>query len=250
MVDLFVLVSSIAAVVARPRHAGGAGGWPGCPVCGGVVGFRGYEGAVGFGWGCPLALPAHRAGARVLVLFVATLMDALVFERLAGAFDVSIHPVARRAVHPGGPERGPGGRDLLLRGPPPARGAAEALLRIYEDLRGLQGRLAIIQWVIVGLLAMLTVNFWQLQVLRGKYYRNLAENNRIRPVPIPAPRGLLFDRNGGVLVDNRHLQRRAQHRADRQPGLEHQTSASCARWMPRPSREALPEEGPAVSRVG
>jgi penicillin-binding protein 2 len=76
-------------------------------------------------------------------------------------------------------------------------------MRIYEDLRGLQGRLAIIQWVMVGLMGLLAVNFWQLQVLRGKYYRNLAENNRIRPVPIPAPRGLLFDRNGRVLVDNR-----------------------------------------------
>jgi len=76
-------------------------------------------------------------------------------------------------------------------------------VRIYEDLRGLQGRLAVIQWVMVGLMGLLVVNFWQLQVLRGKYYRNLAENNRIRPVPIPAPRGLLFDRNGRVLVDNR-----------------------------------------------
>ena len=76
-------------------------------------------------------------------------------------------------------------------------------MRIYEDLRGLQGRLAVIQWVMVGLMALLSVNFWQLQVLRGKYYRNLAENNRLRPVPIPAPRGLLFDRNGRVLVDNR-----------------------------------------------
>jgi len=76
-------------------------------------------------------------------------------------------------------------------------------MRIYEDLRGLQGRLAVIQWVMVGLMAMLVVNFWQLQVLRGKYYRSQAENNRIRPVAIPAPRGLLFDRNGRVLVDNR-----------------------------------------------
>src|SRR6185503_7085216 len=34
-------------------------------------------------------------------------------------------------------------------------------------------------------------------------YRDLAENNRLRTVPIPAPRGALFDRKGRILAENR-----------------------------------------------
>ena len=76
-------------------------------------------------------------------------------------------------------------------------------MRIYEDLRSLQSRLSVIKTVVVGALALLVVYFWHLQVVRGKYFRELAENNRIRSVPIPAPRGPIFDRNGRVLVENR-----------------------------------------------
>jgi penicillin-binding protein 2 len=76
-------------------------------------------------------------------------------------------------------------------------------VRIYEDLRSLQSRLSVIQTVIVGALVLLVAYFWHLQVVRGKYFRELAENNRIRAVPIPAPRGPIFDRNGRVLVENR-----------------------------------------------
>jgi penicillin-binding protein 2 len=76
-------------------------------------------------------------------------------------------------------------------------------VRIYEDLRALQSRLSVIKTVVVGMLALLLVYFWHLQVVRGKYFRDLAENNRIRAVPIPAPRGPIFDRNGRVLVENR-----------------------------------------------
>src|SRR4029079_13021164 len=46
-------------------------------------------------------------------------------------------------------------------------------------------------------------HFWQLQVLRGRHFRELAENNRRRMVPIAAPRGPLLDRNGRILVENR-----------------------------------------------
>ena len=76
-------------------------------------------------------------------------------------------------------------------------------MRIYEDLRVVQARLAVMQFLVVSLLAGLTAFFWYLQVLRGKYYRTLAESNRTRIVTIAAPRGTLLDRGGRVLVENR-----------------------------------------------
>ena len=76
-------------------------------------------------------------------------------------------------------------------------------MRIYEDLRVVQTRLAVVQYVILVLLALLAASFWHLQVLRHRYYRTLAENNRIRVVPIAAPRGPLLDRHGRPLVENR-----------------------------------------------
>lgn len=41
-----------------------------------------------------------------------------------------------------------------------------------------------------------------LQALRGDYYKNLAENNRVRVKPIAAERGLIYDRDGNQLIDN------------------------------------------------
>ncbi len=76
-------------------------------------------------------------------------------------------------------------------------------MRIYEDLRGLQRRVAVVQTLVVLGVLVVTVYFWHLQVLQGKKYRELAENNRIRSVPIPAPRGAFFDRNGRILAENR-----------------------------------------------
>lgn len=43
--------------------------------------------------------------------------------------------------------------------------------------------------------------FW-LQIVRGEYYRNLAEGNRIRTITVKAPRGVIYDRNGQLLVKN------------------------------------------------
>lgn len=44
---------------------------------------------------------------------------------------------------------------------------------------------------------------WYLQVLEGSRFRDMSEKNRIRVRPVAAPRGILFDRNGLTLVDNR-----------------------------------------------
>jgi penicillin-binding protein 2 len=76
-------------------------------------------------------------------------------------------------------------------------------MRIYEDLRVVQRRLGVVQAVVALAVAGLLGYFWHLQVIRGKYFRDLAENNRIRAVAIPAPRGPLFDRKGRILAENR-----------------------------------------------
>jgi penicillin-binding protein 2 len=52
------------------------------------------------------------------------------------------------------------------------------------------------------MIALLLLGFWKLQVLDYGYYSQLAERNRVRSVPVIAPRGRMLDREGRVLVDN------------------------------------------------
>jgi penicillin-binding protein 2 len=42
-----------------------------------------------------------------------------------------------------------------------------------------------------------------LQVVQGKYYETLADGNRIKLIPVMAPRGIFYDRNGLPMVSNR-----------------------------------------------
>ncbi len=62
-----------------------------------------------------------------------------------------------------------------------------------------------VQVVVVLLLTMLAVRLYLLQVVRGNYYAEIAQNQRIRLLPINAPRGIIFDRNGHPLVDSRPI---------------------------------------------
>jgi penicillin-binding protein 2 len=65
-----------------------------------------------------------------------------------------------------------------------------------------QGRLAVFSYAAVALTILLLTGFWKLQVLETGHYADLAERNRIRSIPIIAPRGRILDREGRVLVDN------------------------------------------------
>jgi len=56
--------------------------------------------------------------------------------------------------------------------------------------------------VIVGMLGLLLLGFWKLQVIDSDKYTQMAERNRVRSIPIIAPRGRMLDRDGRVLVDN------------------------------------------------
>jgi penicillin-binding protein 2 len=63
-------------------------------------------------------------------------------------------------------------------------------------------KLTAVQYGILLMMLVLVGGLWRLQVLGGDNWRVLAEQNRIRKVPILAPRGKLFDRDGRLLVDN------------------------------------------------
>jgi penicillin-binding protein 2 len=78
-------------------------------------------------------------------------------------------------------------------------------MKFEDSSQNLRGRLWIVQIFVVLLLLVLGVRLYYLQLVRGQYYGELAQNQRIRLLPIPAPRGVIFDRDGHPLVDSRPI---------------------------------------------
>ena len=65
-----------------------------------------------------------------------------------------------------------------------------------------ESRLTAAQYVILAIFLILAYRLWQLQVMRSNYYLLAAEKNRIRNIPVLAPRGKIVDRYGRTIVDN------------------------------------------------
>jgi penicillin-binding protein 2 len=65
-----------------------------------------------------------------------------------------------------------------------------------------QIKLSSAQYLVALVLLVLGAGLWRVQVLGASNYRVLAEQNRIRKVPVLAPRGRIFDREGRIIVDN------------------------------------------------
>lgn len=64
-------------------------------------------------------------------------------------------------------------------------------------------RVAILGGIALLAFALIFFRLWYLQVLSGDSYRAEANNNRVRPIKVQAPRGEIVDRDGRVLVENR-----------------------------------------------
>jgi len=74
----------------------------------------------------------------------------------------------------------------------------------FEDTsQNLRARLRFIQVLVIAMLGLLSIRLYVLQVVRHDKYAEIAENQRRRRLPIPAPRGMIFDREGRVIVDSR-----------------------------------------------
>ena len=66
----------------------------------------------------------------------------------------------------------------------------------------IQRRLPFLAGFIVLFTIVLLVRLWYLQAVKGDYYQEQAESNRIRPVKLRPPRGIIYDRYGRPLVEN------------------------------------------------
>ncbi len=76
-------------------------------------------------------------------------------------------------------------------------------MKLHDFSQNLSGRIGTIQVVGFILLAVLGVRLYHLQINQGSELAKRAQNQRIRVIKIPAPRGAIFDRNGKLLVDSR-----------------------------------------------
>jgi penicillin-binding protein 2 len=72
-----------------------------------------------------------------------------------------------------------------------------------EDRRGVATRLSILQYAAIAIFTVLALGFWVLQVVQHAKFEEMAENNHQRTLALRAPRGIVFDRDLKVLVENR-----------------------------------------------
>ncbi|MEO5815911.1 MAG: hypothetical protein ABIT20_11595, partial [Gemmatimonadaceae bacterium] len=63
-----------------------------------------------------------------------------------------------------------------------------------------RGRAA--NWIVAGVLLFLMGGFFRSQILNHQKYALQSETNRLRELPLPAPRGVIFDRHNKVIADN------------------------------------------------
>jgi len=63
-------------------------------------------------------------------------------------------------------------------------------------------RLFVLAFLLFACFAVLVAGLWRMQVVQGKDYRLLSEKNRLKLIPVDAPRGIIYDRKMRILVDN------------------------------------------------
>ncbi len=76
-------------------------------------------------------------------------------------------------------------------------------MSMVEDRRRLQARVGVLRLAVITLFALLLGGFWYFQIFQHAKFREMAANNHQRTLPLRAPRGVIFDRHGEVLVENR-----------------------------------------------
>lgn len=71
-----------------------------------------------------------------------------------------------------------------------------------EQLQSFQDRFRYLYAILVIMATILFLRLWYLQILKGEEFKQFAEENRLKKIKIEAPRGMVFDRNRNILLDN------------------------------------------------
>ena len=66
-------------------------------------------------------------------------------------------------------------------------------------------RVKVLAALVLAMFATLTTRLWFLQVLAAEQYKSEAKDNAVRLIEVPAPRGVIKDANGTLLVQNLSL---------------------------------------------
>ncbi|GAB4538155.1 MAG: penicillin-binding protein 2 [Thermodesulfovibrionia bacterium] len=66
----------------------------------------------------------------------------------------------------------------------------------------MEKRIRIASYIIFIIFGIFLLRLWELQIIKGRLYKDISERNRIRNIYIPAPRGIIYDRNHNPLVGN------------------------------------------------
>src|SRR5215470_6632955 len=65
-----------------------------------------------------------------------------------------------------------------------------------------QTKFSVVQYLSLAVFLVLAYGLWSLQVRKSDEYATRSEQNRIRQIPVLAPRGKIYDRDGQLIVDN------------------------------------------------
>jgi len=71
-----------------------------------------------------------------------------------------------------------------------------------EQLQAYQDRFRYLYGILIVMASILFLRLWYLQILRGEDFKRDAEENRLKKIKIEAPRGMVFDRDRRILLDN------------------------------------------------
>lgn len=71
-----------------------------------------------------------------------------------------------------------------------------------EQLQSFQDRFRYLYAILIVMGSILFLRLWYLQILKGDEFKQFAEENRLKKIKIEAPRGMVFDRDRQILLDN------------------------------------------------